>query len=119
MRVMIVAEPGRLRDGLQALLASYLGAEPLMTGERGPSAAEAICTAQPDLVILDEGLLGPETAALVKEVKSKWSWMGCIVVVDRTGHFLAMQEAGADYVLLRGFAVPRLFDALEAFHMRI
>jgi len=109
---MILAAPGRLRDGLQALLASYLDTEPLVVDEGLPAAA-AIRAALPDLVILDAGCLGAGTAALVQEIKTSWSWMGCIVVVDRIAHFRAMQEAGADHVLLRGFSVTRLFEAVE------
>lgn len=117
MNVMILAAPGRLRDGLQALLASYLDAEPLVAGE-GQPAAEAIRDVLPDLVILDAGWLGAGTAALVQEVKSHWSRMGCIVMVDRIAHFRAMQEAGADHVLLRGFSVIRLFEAVDALRRR-
>lgn len=113
MTVMIVAEPGRLRDGLQTMLASFLGVEPLVAGDDRLPAVDAIRTARPDLVILDAGLFGAGAEALVRELKSERSCMGCIVVVERITQLGAMQDAGADHVLLRGFQATRLFGAVE------
>lgn len=113
MTVMIVAEPGRLREGLQAMLASFLDAEPLVAGGDRVAAVEAIRAARPDLVILDSGLFGSGAEALVRELKAEQNCTGCIVVVERVTHLRAMQDAGADHVLLKGFQATRLFNAVE------
>lgn len=113
MAIMIIASPGRLRDGLQAILASYLGAEPLVVGDNKTAAREAIGARRPDLVILESGLFGAGTEALVRDIKSEWQDMGCIVVVDRMTHSQPIREAGADCVLLTGFPTTALFDAVE------
>ncbi len=113
MTVMIVAEPGRLRDGLQTMLASFLGVEPLVAGDDKLAAVATIRAARPDLIILDSGLFGGGTEALVRELKAERNCTGYIVVVERVTHLRAMQDAGADHVLLKGFQATRLFNAVE------
>jgi len=110
---MIVAEPGRLREGLQAMLASFLGAEPMVAGGAELPVMETIRSTRPDLIILDSGFFDARTEAFVRELKSEWNWMGCVLLIDRIRDFQTMQDAGADCVLLKGFPAGRLFAAVE------
>ncbi len=64
---MILAAPGRLRDGLQALLASYLDAEPLVASA-GRVARVRHRRGTAHLVILMQAGWAQGTAALVQEV---------------------------------------------------
>ena len=113
MRLMIVAEPGRLRDGLQALLDAFAASEEAVVVDGGPSALEAIRNGQPDLVILDSRLLGVATADFVRAIKQERAQVYCLVVADRLGQFKAILDAGADKVLLKGFSAAELSEVVE------
>jgi DNA-binding NarL/FixJ family response regulator len=113
MRVMIVAEPGRLRDGLQAMLDSFPALETVAVVDDGPSALEAIRSGRSDLVILDAHLFDEGTADLVCAIKQEGNGARCVVVADRLGQFQPLLDAGADAVLLKGFSAAELRTAVE------
>jgi len=113
MRVIIVAESGRLREGLQAMLESFLALERVAVVDDGPSALEAIRSGQPDLVILDTQLFGEGTAAFVGAVKQAWNGASCLVMAERLGQFQPLLDARADKVLLKGFSAAELSTAVE------
>ncbi len=113
MRVMIVAEPGRLREGLQAMLDSFPSLETVAVVDDGPSALEAIRSGRPGLVILDTYLFDEGTADLVRAIKQGWNGTDCIVVADSLRHFQPLLDAGADKVLLKGFSAAELRAAVE------
>jgi len=113
MRVMIVAEPGRLRDGLQTMLDSFLTLEWVTVVDDGPSALEAIRSGQPALVILDAHLFDEGTADFVRTIKQEGSGVRCIVVAERHAQFQPILDAGADKVHLRGFSTAELRTAVE------
>ena len=113
MRLMIVAEPGRLRDGLQALLDAFGALEPAVVLDGGPSALEAIRNGCPDLVILDHHLFGEATEEFIRAIRQAQPQPYCIVVADRIGQFEPILDAGADKVLLKGFSAAELSRAVE------
>lgn len=113
MRLLIVAEPGRLRDGLQALLDSLGALEPAIVVDGGPSALDAIRNGGPDLVFLDSHLFGVASAEFVRAIKQERPHVYCVVVADRLGQFQPMLDAGADKVLLKGFSAAELSETVE------
>jgi DNA-binding NarL/FixJ family response regulator len=113
VRVMIVAEAGRLREGLQAMLDSFPSLETVAVVDDGPSALEAIQSGRPDLIILDAHLFDDGTADLVWAIKQEGNGAQCIVVADRLGQFQLLLDAGADMVLLKGFSAAELRIAVE------
>jgi DNA-binding NarL/FixJ family response regulator len=113
MQVTIVAESGRLRDGLQTMLGSLPTLETVAVVDDGPAAVEAIRKQQVDLVILDAQLFGEGTAEFISAFKQAWNRARCLVVADRPGQFRSLLEAGADRVLLRGFSAAELAEAVR------
>jgi len=110
---LLVAEPGRLRDGLQALLDSFRALQPAVVLDDGRSALEAIQNGGPDLVILDHHVFGESTAEFVRAIKQARAQAYFIVVADRLGQFPPILDAGADEVLLKGFSAAELSTAVE------
>jgi len=113
MRLLIVAEPGRLRDGLQTLLDSFRALQPAVVLDDGRSALEAIQNGGPDLVILDHHVFGESTPEFVRAIKQARAQAYFIVVADRLGQFPPILDAGADEVLLKGFSAAELSTAVE------
>ena len=113
MRVVIVAESGRLRDGLRAMLDSFLTVKTVAVVDDGPSALEAIQSGRPDLVILHTHLFEEGTAEFVQAINQESNGARSIVVADRIGQFQPLLDAGADKVLLKGFSAAELSAAVE------
>jgi len=113
MRVVIAAESGRLRDGLRAMLDSFLLLESVDVVDDGPAALEAIQSGQPDLILLDACLLDKGTMAFLCTAKQEWNGARCIVVADSLAQFQPFLDAGADKVLLKGFTAAELSAAVK------
>jgi DNA-binding response OmpR family regulator len=113
MRVVIVAESGRLREGLQVMLDSFLALETVSTVEDGLAALEAMRRDQPDMVIVDADLFDEDTADWVAAIKQGWNGVHCLVVSGRLAQFQPLLDAGADKVLLKGFSAAELRSGME------
>jgi DNA-binding NarL/FixJ family response regulator len=119
MRVVIVAEAGRLREGLRMMLASMLDLEVVTVVDNGPLALEVIRNWQPDLVILDVHLLGERAARFVSATKRAWNGVRCIAVAERLGQFKPLRDVGTDTVLLKGFTAAELSDAISQLSQQV
>lgn len=113
MRVVIVAESSRLREGLQTMLDSFLTVETVALVEDGPAALEAIRSQRPETVIVDADLFSEDTADWVAAIKQEWHGVGFLVVAERLAQFQPLLDAGADKVLLRGFTAAELSKAIS------
>ena len=113
MRVMIVAEVGRLREGLQVMFDSFPSLETVAVVGDGPSAMEAIQSRQPDLAILDAHLFDEGTADLIRAIKQGGNGVRCLVVAERLAQFQPLLDAGADKVLLKGFSAAEIRSGME------
>lgn len=113
MHAVIAAQSGRLREGLQAMLESFLALETVAVVEDGASALEAVRSGQPDLVILDTHLFGEDTEDSVRAIKQERNGIHCIVVAERLAQFQPILDAGADKVLLKGFSAAELSAAVD------
>jgi DNA-binding NarL/FixJ family response regulator len=113
MRVVIAAESGRLREGLQTMLASIVDLDVVAVVEDSPSALEVIESQRPDLVIVDASLSGQDIAEFVRTMRRAWNGVRCLAVADRLGQFQPLLDAGADRVLLKGFSAAELAEAIK------
>ncbi len=113
MRVVIAAESDRLREGLRAMLGSFLALETVSTVEDGPAALEAIRSEQPDIVFVDADLFAEDTADWVAAIKQEWNGVRCLVAAGRLAQFQPLLDAGADKVLLKGFSTAELRSGME------
>jgi DNA-binding NarL/FixJ family response regulator len=111
-RVLIVAEPGPLRDGLQALAGAVPGVRPV----EYDNIESAVRNGHPEgdvaLVLLDAGVAGDGLGAALRRMRGKWPDARYIALADdvRQHHSAAM--AGADTVLMKGFQPSRLVEII-------
>jgi len=111
-QVLILGVPGRMQESLRTLLKAapdveVLGAKqefwPLVDGSRE----------RPDLVVLDFGVQPAKVARDLAWIKSHWPTASCLVVADTARQLHAAKAAGANGVLLRGFAAGEFFGMLH------
>ena len=109
---LLVAVPGRLRDGWQALLKAMPQISDVQQADDLPSAWRTLDSQRFGLVILDAGSFGAGAWNLLREIKASKPQCRCIVLVCNSWQEQDAWLAGADEVLLRGFTVREMFAAV-------
>jgi len=111
---LVVARPGLVRDGLQAVLSAIPGLDALEPADDGASALDRLKSHRPDLVILDSSLSEGEMCTTLRQIKGQWPDVRCLVVADTPQQGRAVEAAGADAVLVEGFSAALLSTAIKA-----
>ncbi len=119
MSTLIVARPGRMRNGLRALLRTIPRIKIVGHVDQGSAALEMVTRERPALVLLNSSLPFEETWMALKQIKAEWPRTRCIVLVDNIQQQDMAQAAGADGVLLKGFAAETLFMTIDEVLMRV
>jgi DNA-binding NarL/FixJ family response regulator len=110
--ILIVALPGGLQIGLQALLAVLRDVEVLVAAE-GSLALEVVERHAPSLVILDDDLPGDAALLTSNQIKARWPDIRCLVLVDDEQQRQRLEESSADLVLIKGYPAAKLIAAVE------
>ena len=110
--MLIVALPGDLQIGLQALLTVLHDVEVLVAAE-GALALEVIERHGPSLVILDHDLPGNAALLAANEIKARWPDIRCLVLVNGEQERRRMQKTDVDLVLIKGYPAAKLIAAIE------
>jgi DNA-binding NarL/FixJ family response regulator len=110
--ILIVAPPGDLQIGLQALLTIRLKVDVLVTAE-GSSALRIIERHNPALVILDHDLPKNNVPMIIQHVKSSWPDIGCIVLVNDDEVRQKIMDTGPDLILIKGIPGSKLVAEIE------
>ena len=109
----VVAPPGRLRDAWRALLlATPQIADVRQVASISPDLGE-LDAPGPDLVLLDVEALGETTWVLLEQIRAKVPHCRCIALVCSARQQREALEAGANVVLIKGFAAAQLSAAVE------
>lgn len=113
--MLLIEEPGVMRDGLVALLESDPTVEVVAVTSGRREAFQVITSAAPQVVLMDFSVAlktGPETVA---QLKRRWPELRVVVLtLHREDQFLeAALRAGADGYVLKSDGRAELFKALQ------
>jgi DNA-binding NarL/FixJ family response regulator len=111
--VLIVAHPGRIRDGLRALLRAIPEIGTVLQANDSPSASQIIAEYHPDLVLIDSKLVSSDTQSMPKKIKAMSPETRCILLVDNLQQQAIADGTGADTVLLSGFSAWEFMVTVE------
>jgi DNA-binding NarL/FixJ family response regulator len=110
---LIVARPGPLRDGIEALLASVAQVEVVGKAELASTALSIAAEHPLDLLLLDAGLPGSEAGRLLQACRRQRPGLRCIALADDAAQERAARASGADAALLKGFPADRFAETVE------
>jgi DNA-binding NarL/FixJ family response regulator len=111
-QVVILGVPGRMQESLRTLLKAVPDLEVL--GEKQEYwPLTDVGGDMPDLVVLDFGAQTAEVTRDLAWIKAHWPAASCLVVADTARQLQAVKAAGANGVLLRGFAAGEFFGMLR------
>lgn len=116
MVVLVIAEPGRTRAGLIALLEAAPGLDSIFTADDSATALKRIPPRRPQLLFLDADMPGDEVWFLLRQIKAKWPDITCIALIDSFRQRQTAHAAGADGVLLKGFSAAHLYSTINRLH---
>ncbi len=112
-RVVVVSQPGVLREALVAVLASY--ATTTITGRASGAltALNLVRQQPPHLLVIDNTLPEDEAIALVRQVKQECPAVACLVFSSAYRPQPQWHDAGADELLPRYSSGEELDQALR------
>ena len=112
-QALIITGPGTLQKGLSALMTAIPRVNVISEVADGFQALEAIRRYRPSLVLLDTNLPGDEGWQVLKQIRSQWPKIRCIVLADDVQQQRRAEVLGADVVLLKGFPPAKLAATIE------
>jgi DNA-binding NarL/FixJ family response regulator len=110
---LIATRPGSLQDSLVALMTTMPQVNAVLIAEDAASALRTMAQHRPPLVVLELGLPAEERHAVLNEIKTRWPLTRCIALADDIEQQREAKSAGADVVLIKGFAAAKLIATVE------
>lgn len=109
---LIVAKPGPLRDGIQALMIAIPQIDAVYETSDLSSAPDIVYDRCPDLVLLDSSLDREAIRPAVRRVKAQWPQARCVFLADDVQQKREGESADADVALLKGLPATQLVAAI-------
>ena len=111
--VLIVASPGELREGLQALLATLAQVGQILVANDGAGALFAIERSCPDLLVVDGNIPASNVQRLLERIREECRYIRCLVLVDGQAEVSEAESNGADRVVLKGYPASQLLQLVS------
>ncbi len=106
--VLIVASPGELREGLQALLATLPQVGQVLVRNDGAEALSAIERNCPELLVVDGDIPAINAHWLLEKAREECPESKVLVLVDSPAQLKELESAGADRAVLKGYPASQL-----------
>ncbi len=113
LRGLILARPGRVCDGLRALLTAIPEICCVEQANDTSSVPLAILEQQPDFVVLEFSSAGNELQAVLPRIRAEAPQIRCLVLADDVLEQKLAEAHGADGVLLKGFTAEKLVEIVR------
>jgi DNA-binding NarL/FixJ family response regulator len=111
--LVIIAPPGRQRDGLRVLVKAYAKIELVGEADDLATGAQVITERTPALVVIQSGQVGETFGGELRELKTQCPNVRFAVVVPDYRQEELARAAGADAVLLEGFTSETIFATID------
>ena len=106
---LIVAIPSTLQNGLLALMTTTPLIGAVLVAEEASLVLRMVKDHRPALIVLDMDF--PDAQLLLNQIKSSWSFIRCILLVESADQKREVENA--DAVLIKGFTAEKLFGTIE------
>lgn len=113
-KVLVIAPPGELRDGLQALLVAIPQIGHISQADDRPSALRIVEEQCPDLVLVSTDAPGDMIATMLECIEARCPRSRSVVLANDTGQQDEARAAGADVVVLVGIPATALATIIQS-----
>lgn len=114
VRVLIVDDRIRSREGLRALLATSPEIEVVGEAANGQEAVRLVDEQQPDVVLMDIRMPGMNGLEATRHIKSRCPQVQVIALTLYTTYRSSALTAGAAAFLVKGVAPEKLLEAIKS-----
>lgn len=118
LTLLIVARPGRIRDGLRTLLKTMPQIKRIDQVDNTPAALRIMAELHPPLVLLGTDQSQESIDTISRQAKIGDPPSRCVVLVDTVEHRTLATAAGVDQVLLAGVTTTEFLAAVEQLLMK-
>lgn len=112
--ILLVDNPGYLRDALQSLISSKQEWSRVETADTGRLALTRLAEVQPALVLMGQGLSLAEISELTRQIKRTWPGTLCLALVEMAPQAQSIRLAGVDQVVWSSMPREQIFAVIEA-----
>lgn len=113
IRVLIVDDRRRSRDGLGAVLDTCPTMEVICEAPDGQEAVRLVEAYQPDVVLMDVKMPALDGIEATRHIKRNWPTVKVIILTMYPEYRTDALAAGADYFLLKGCMTTDLLGAID------
>lgn len=110
---IVIAQPGRFRDGIQILLISISQISEVVSTESLNEALSLAAIITPAIVILDSRVANHDLPTMLRLIYDTWQGASRIVLVEDKDEFQQAMDLHTDLVLLKGFNASKFIDSVE------
>jgi YesN/AraC family two-component response regulator len=112
VRVLVVDDQLRARQGLKALLATWPQLEEVREATNGKQAIALVQEYQPDLVLMDVRMPEMDGLEATRRIKASWPHVRVVVLSMYTEYAAEAMAAQADAFVCKGEPPERLLETL-------
>jgi DNA-binding NarL/FixJ family response regulator len=112
LRILIVDDQERARQGLKALLATWPRIEIVSETADGREAVQLVEEFQPDLVLMDAKMPVMDGAEGTRLIKERWPDIRVVVLTMHASYRADALVAGADAFLIKGCTAEELLETI-------
>ena len=110
---LLVAKPGTFRDSLGVMLKALPQVVTVNLASDVASALQILETRSPILVVLDLGLPGAQSWAVLRHIKCRWPHVRCVALADTVKHMQQARAYGTGEVFIKGYPAAKLSAVIE------
>jgi len=109
--VLLVTNPGRIRDGLRTLLRTIPEIGTIYQATDGPSVSQIITKNHPALVLMDSKLFKTDMPGQIKTISPETR---CILMIDNLQQQSMANGTDVDTVMFSGFSAREFLVTVES-----
>jgi DNA-binding NarL/FixJ family response regulator len=113
IRILIVDDQERARQGLKALLATWPRIEIVSEAADGREAVQLVEESQPDLVLMDAKMPVVDGVEGTRLIKERWPETRVVVLTMHASYRADALAAGADAFLIKGCSAQEFWEAIS------
>ncbi len=114
LNVLLIAQPGLLRNSLRAFLGGISEIKVVAQMDHLQASLEILGEIHPDVIVMDVDVKDPSMGSLIRQMRGEYPALNCIVLADNSEQQRQALNCGASHALVKGMLGAQLREAILA-----